>query len=118
MITSKYFSESEFNNCTPSCSLQDMSQEFINLLDAVREKAGIPLVLNSAYRTVQHEKSRGRTGSSAHTMRVAVDIRCNSSADRYKIVTAAIALGFTRIGIYTSFIHLDWSKTHPQEVLW
>ena len=118
MITSKYFSEREFNLCTPRCSLQDMAQEFMNKLDAVREKAGIPLVLNSAFRTVAHEKARGRAGTSAHTMRVAADIRCNSSANRYKILAAAISLGFTRIGVYPTFIHLDISKTHPQGVIW
>ena len=118
MTTSKYFTEKEFNRCNPSCSLQDMDQDFMNTLDALREKAGIPLVLNSAYRTVAHEKSRGRSGTSAHTLRVACDIRCSSSNNRYKILTAAIALGFVRIGVYPTFIHLDRSKTHPQGVIW
>ena len=60
MITSKYFSEKEFNRCTPSCSLQDMNQEFMNKLDQLRELAGIPLVMNSVIRSVQYEKSKKR----------------------------------------------------------
>lgn len=118
MITSKYFSESEFNRCNPRCSLQDMDQEFMNKLDALREKAGIPLVLNSAFRTVAHEKARGRSGNSAHTTRNAVDIRCNTSINRFKILRAAFILGFTRIGGAKTFIHVDRSETLPQNVFW
>jgi hypothetical protein len=44
-----------------------MEQGFMNMLDRVRETAGIPLVINSAYRTVGHEKKQGRAGTSAHT---------------------------------------------------
>lgn len=118
MITAKYFSEAEFAKCAPSCSLQDMEQGTMDRLDEVRRLAGIPLVLNSAYRSVEHEKKQGRAGTSAHTLGRAVDIRCNDSANRYKIVKAALEAGFTRIGIGKTYIHLDDSTTHPQGVIW
>ena len=57
---SKYFSESEFKKCVPSCSEKDMDGAFLSLLDEVRSKAGIPLVLNCAYRSVEWDKSKGR----------------------------------------------------------
>lgn len=118
MITSKYFSEKEFNRCTPSCSLQDMNQEFMNKLDQLRELAGIPLVINSAFRSVQHEKSKGRNGTSSHVLGVAIDIRCNGSQNRFKVLESAQKLGFKRIGVAKSFIHLDISKKHAQNVIW
>ena len=118
MITSKYFAESEFRRCTPSCSLQDMDQEFMHTLDRIRARAGIPIVLNSAFRSVSYEKTKGRNGSSAHTLGLAVDIRCNASTNRYKILHAALELGITRIGVYPSFIHIDTSKKHSQKVIW
>ena len=114
---SKYFSESEFKKCVPSCSERDMDGAFLSLLDEVREKAGIPLVLNCAYRSSSWDKSKGRSGNSAHTRGKAVDIRCNTSVTRYKIVKAALDCGVRRIGIGKSFVHLDNDDSLPQDVI-
>lgn len=115
---SKYFSASEFLRCTPSCTIGQMDEGFLRLLDMVREKAGIPLVLNCAYRSREHELQKGRSGNSAHTKGKAVDIRCTTSANRYKIVAAALACGIRRIGIAKTFVHLDNDGTLPQGVIW
>ena len=115
---SKYFSPSEFTRCTPSCKIEQMDQAFLALLDEVREAAGIPLVLNCAYRSVAWDKSKGRDGKSAHTKGKAVDIRGNSSANRYKIVAAALGCGIRRIGIAKTYVHLDNDETKPQGVIW
>ena len=48
----KYFSEGEFKRCVPSCSINDMDKEFLDILDKIREDSGIPLILNCAYRSV------------------------------------------------------------------
>lgn len=114
---SKYFSPSEFKKCVPSCSIEDMDGGFLALLDKVREKAGIPLVLNCAYRSREWDKSKGRSGNSAHTRGKAVDIRCNTSANRYKIVKAALECGICRIGVGATFIHLDNDTSLPQGVI-
>ena len=37
MKTSKYFKPEEFERCNPSCSIEDMDQDFLDLLDDVRE---------------------------------------------------------------------------------
>lgn len=118
MKTSKYFKDTEFRRCSPPCSIEDMEQSFLDWLDDVREEAGIPLVLNCAYRSVEYDKSKGRAGTSAHTLGVAVDIRCNSSSNRYRIIKAALTMGASRIGIGHTFIHLDLSHTHAQRVIW
>lgn len=114
---SKYFSAIEFQKCDPPCKITDMQPEFLELLDRIREKAGIPLVLNCAYRSRAWDLRKGRSGNSAHTKGLAVDIRCNSSANRMKIVAAAIACGITRIGIGKTFVHLDADKSLPQNVM-
>lgn len=114
---SRYFSESEFKKCVPSCSERDMDGAFLSLLDEVRERAGIPLVLNCAYRSSAWDKSKGRSGNSAHTRGKAVDIRCNASVTRYKIVKAALDCGVRRIGIGKSFVHLDNDNSLPQDVI-
>lgn len=118
MITAKYFRESEFKKCSPACSLQDMKQHTMEKLDAAREMAGIPFVLNSAYRSPQWDKSKGRSGTGAHTTGCAVDIRCNTSANRLKIVMACLAVGFRRIGIGKTYIHVDDDPAKTPNVMW
>ena len=117
MITARYFSESEFNKCDPPCSLQDMTQELMLKLDKARATAGIPFVLNCGYRSKEYDKAKGRTGNSAHTRGNAVDIRCNTSANRYKIVSALLKAGFCRIGIGKTFVHADVDKGLAQNVI-
>lgn len=118
MIKSRHFSESEFKKCSPSCSLQDMKQNTMNRLDTMRQLAGIPLVINSAFRPQAWERSKGRSGTGAHTLGQAVDIRCNTDSNRWKIIDAAIKAGFTRIGIAKTYIHVDDSQKHAQSVVW
>lgn len=117
MITSKYFSEKEFQNCSPSCSLQNMKQEAMDKFDKAREKAGIPLVINCAYRSPEWDKKKGRSGNSAHTEGAALDIKCNTSETRLKIVRALLEVGCCRIGIGNGFVHADFSKKLPQNVI-
>lgn len=118
MITAKYFKEAEFQKCTPSCSLQQMDQRFMNTLDALRAQAGIPLKLSCAYRSVAWDKSKGRTGDSAHCKGKAADIVCNANNTRSKIIRAALAIGIRRIGIGKNFIHVDTDTTKSQDVIW
>lgn len=113
-----YFHPNEFIRCNPPCKKSDMHPETLARLNRMREIAGIPLVLNCAYRSPEHDRAKGRSGTGAHTLGRAVDIRCNAPATRYKIITAAIEAGFTRIGVADTFIHLDDSPTHAQCVIW
>lgn len=118
MVTARYFKEAEFKKCTPSCSLQDMQQHTMDKLDKARECAGIPFVLNSAFRPVSWEKKHGRSGDGAHPHGCGVDIRCNSSANRMKIIKGLLDAGFTRIGIGETYIHADDDATKAQNVIW
>ena len=117
-VTAKYFSEAEFRRCTPPCSLQDMDQQFMRQLDAARASAGIPFVLNSAYRSVAWDKSKGRSGNGAHTRGKAVDIRCSTMGNRMKIVRALLDNGFRRIGIASTYIHADTDVKLSQDLVW
>jgi len=118
MITSRHFKEVEFNRCTPPCSLQDMKQSTMDLADRIRDRAGIPIVLTCAHRSREWDKARGRTGTGSHPEGMAFDIRCNTSHNRWKIISAAIAEGATRIGINSGFVHIDNSPNQVQEVVW
>ena len=114
----KYFSEQEFKNCIPSCSIEDMDKEFLELLDELREQAGIPLILNCAYRSKEWDLKKGRSGNSSHTKGKAVDIKCTNSNSCYKIIKAALELNIKRIGVGKNYIHIDNDGSLPQEVIW
>ncbi|MBO4657967.1 MAG: hypothetical protein J5639_09370 [Bacteroidales bacterium] len=115
---SKYFKDAEFRRCTPSCSIDQMDPGFMNKLDEVREIAGIPIVLTSAWRSIIWEKMHGRSGDGDHPQGRGVDVKCNTSQNRYKIVRAALIVGFRRIGIGKTFIHLGDATNLPQDVIW
>lgn len=115
---SAYFHPSEFQRCDPPCTIEQMDAAFLDRLDMVRQFAGIPLVLNCAYRSREWDLAKGRSGNSAHTRGLAVDIRCNTSANRWRIIRAAMNCGITRIGVGRSFVHLDADLSLPPGVIW
>lgn len=110
MKKSYYFSEKEFNKCTPFCSMEDMEQDFLYLMDDIRRKAGIPLIINCAYRSKEYDIKKGRSGNSAHTYGLAVDFKCLDNQTRQKIVKAAHECGVVRMGIGRTFIHIDMGE--------
>lgn len=114
----KYFSEEDFKKASPSCSIDDMSPVLLEMLDQARHDAGIPFKINSAYRSVEYEKSKGRQGTSRHCFGLAVDIACYTSNFRYRIVTALLLVGFNRIGIGSNFIHADIGYKGSEPIIW
>ena len=104
---SKYFKEIEYN----------MDLDFLAKLDKAREYAGIPFVINSAYRSPEHPESI-KNPTSSHIKGLAVDIKAKDSRTRYKVLEALIHVGFNRIGIADSFIHVDDDKEKSSNVVW
>ena len=104
---SKYFKEIEYN----------MNEEFLAKLDKARELANIPFTINSAYRSPEHPLSI-KNPSSSHIKGLAVDIKANDSSTRYMVLNALISVGFNRIGIASSFIHVDDDKEKANNVIW
>ena len=121
----RYFTIYEFDSPDLPGSGEFMSQDFLDLLEKARERAGIPFIITSGYRTREHSenlKSQGYKVSkdSAHRLGLAADIKCTTSANRYKIIEALLYVGINRIGVGRSFIHadLDNRKHKPIEVIW
>lgn len=105
----KYFKESEVVGLKP---------DFVRLLDKMRGECGFPFIINSGYRTKDHNEEVGGVENSAHTEGLAVDINCKESAKRYKLIKVALDNGIERIGIAKTFIHLDTSQKLPKGVVW
>lgn len=114
----KYFSNSDFQGATPTCQIEDMDEDFLHRLDTARGLAGIPFVVNSAYRTESYERSQGRDGTSSHCHGLAVDLKAEGSRTRYLIVESLLKAGFHRIGIGENFLHVDFDQEKDRNVIW
>lgn len=112
----KYFSIEEF--ACPLTGEADMDADFLSMLDKARGIAGIPFVITSGFRSVEHNKSVGGKPNSAHLYGYAADIAVPNSRARFTIIESLIKAGFTRIGVANSFIHVDSDPSKPQEVMW
>ncbi len=113
-----YFKSKEFDSPDKPGSGARMDPDFVRELDSLRHRLGFPLVINSGYRTTDHNTSVGGKADSAHTKGLAVDIKCHDSRTRFRIVVEAAFMGFTRIGVAKTFIHLDADDTKPRSVMW
>ena len=103
----KYFKEVEYK----------MDTDFLAKLDKAREFANVPFIINSAYRSPEHAESI-KNPTSSHIKGLAVDIRTTDSRTRYTVLNALIQVGFNRIGIADTFIHVDDDKDKSQQVIW
>lgn len=99
---------------------EGIDHNFMLLLDKARPIAGIPFVINSGYRTPEHNKRVGGVVNSAHTKRLAVDLRARNGKEIYLIVNALTQVGIKRIGINWEkmFVHADIDYTKPTPTIY
>lgn len=113
-----HFHLHEFDSPDLPGSGERMDPAFLAMLDQARGLAGVPFVINSGYRTRQHNRAVGGKGNSSHLMGYAADIDCRDSRSRSQILTALISAGFHRIGIASTFIHVDNDPGKVPRVIW
>jgi uncharacterized protein YcbK (DUF882 family) len=114
----KYFKYYEFDSPDVDGSGQMMDAEFLQMLDTSRELHGKPMVINSGFRTEEHNQKVGGTPNSSHLKGLAADIKCSTSADRYDMLDSLLKAGFNRIGIAKTFIHVDIDEEKPPFLIW
>ena len=113
----KNFDKKEFV-CKCGCGLFNMDAHLIGELQEFRDSADRPVVINSGSRCPYHNHVEGGTNHSAHLTGKAVDIQALTSQERFEIVSYFIWLGYTRIGIGKTFVHVDCDEDNPQCVIW
>ena len=98
----KYFNESEFTK------FDKMNPELLEKVDMLREAYGYPIKLTSTYRSPDHPIEAKKSKPGEHAYGAAVDIACVGGEATFKLVKAAIEVGFTRIGISrkNNFVHV------------
>ena len=113
---SKWFKPEEL--ACKHCGASGVTLDLIELLDWLRDQYGKPIIINSAYRCPAHNAQVGGVPESAHVTGEAADIGCSFAVDRMKLIELALDAGVNRIGVAPKFIHIDLSKTLPQNVFW
>lgn len=107
-------------NRWPSFSLSELSchetglcymdESTLTRLQALRNKLGRPVYLSSAYRSPRHTVEKIKSSLGVHSLGRAVDVGC-AGTQAYEVVAAALATGWTGIGISqrgaSRFVHLD-----------
>jgi len=116
MKASRYFTEKELS--CPHCGLNNITDELIDKLTEARDIYGKAIVINSGTRCQEHNATLGSKPTSSHTNGTAVDIRVTASSDRSKLLVVLLALGFSRIGIASSFLHVDLDENKAKNVIW
>lgn len=89
------FSRDEFK--CPCCGLDTIDLEFVYLLQLIRDIAGIPFGITEGGGC--RCENYGTYQQSAHKIFKASDIACTSSADRFKIIKAALIAPTDRIDV-------------------
>ena len=111
----KYFDKSEFNN------FEMMDEKLLSMLDKMREIYGYPIKITSSYRSPEHPIEAAKKQPGEHSYGAAVDIVSDSGGKTFRLVKAAIEVGFTRIGISRKkgFIHLGIGYPGaPEKTIW
>jgi len=83
------------------------SKDTLSKLQRLRHKYGKPLTINSGYRDPDHNKKVGGSAKSQHVKGHAVDIAIDSLGMGRELEDLAVKCGFTAIGRYKTFIHVD-----------
>ena len=97
-------------------SIQHNIQKLANQLQTLRNEVGVPVIINIAYRPVFYEVSKGRDGTSQHTLGKAADITAQGLKPKYvasKIEQLINSGDMLQGGLsaYSTFVHYDIRKT-------
>ena len=110
----RYFDIGEF--ACQETGENGIKEELIHSLDMLREKCGFPFVITSGYRSVKHSIEAAKSKPGTHAQGIAADIKVSDGVQRLAIVTNAIELGFSGIGVAKTFVHVDIRSGTP--VMW
>ena len=113
------FNKAEFD-CKCGCEMPKEVliniQKLANQLQILRNKVGVSVKINSAYRCIKHNKSIGGVSNSQHVLGKASDVVINGfkASKTFDLISELINDGNMLqggLGAYNSFTHYDIRKT-------
>ena len=112
----KHFNKSEFAcKCGKYCNgyPADIDMKMVKYADAIRERIGKPISVNSGLRCKTHNANVGGVSNSQHLYGTAADLGCPSGTTPAKMAAIAeeVMGGTGGIGIYSWGIHIDTRTT-------
>ena len=123
MKLTENFDREEFD-CKCGCGLNNIALHFVQKLQLLRDNVSSALGrdqrldISSGCRCPVWNKHEGGAKKSAHLFGLGADIECTNSHLRFLIVAVAVILGFKRIAIGKTFIHLDLGEDLPSPRIW
>ena len=102
----------------PHVNREDIDLYLVLSLKNLERGIGASLEFSSGYRCKACNAAVGGVKNSAHLRGKAVDILADTSSERFSIAKAVFSLGFLRLGVGKTFIHVDIDAALPQQMLW
>ena len=115
MRLTKNFTQWEFRSrdgAPMPADVLDNVRELACNLQVLRDFLGEPIKINTAYRSLKHNRSIGSKDSSQHIKGKAADIKVRDldTEDLYLIMEKLIEIGDLKeggLGLYNTFVHYD-----------
>ena len=104
--------------CRDNCGLNNASPDLVEMLERLCELYGKKITLNSVSRCPKHNADIGGSPTSSHLKGLAADMSVLSSRERFKIVELIYLVGFDRIEVKDTWIHVDIDSSKDKDVLW
>lgn len=99
------FNLKEFQ-CKCGCQTVKISSKLVNRLQALRDRVGVPFVINSGFRCPSHNANVGGAKNSYHVKGLACDIQCPKGYTVEEFAKLCFDFGFS-VGAYPTFVHVD-----------
>ena len=82
--------------------------DLVHLLNRIRERFGRKIIVNSAYRSPEHNRAVGGVENSFHVQGLAADIRPECLDDLPDLQDLCLAMVRDGgVGLYDTFVHVD-----------
>ena len=106
---SKNFHLHEFQ-CKDGSHQVRLHPTLLTKLQQLRDHLNRPVIITSGYRNPEHNRRVGGAPNSQHLLGTAADIRVSGFTPA-RLLPHAEAVGFTGIGLYATFLHVDVRPT-------
>lgn len=115
-MQSEHFKSNEL--ACKCCGENKVTEELLDLLEAIRTKLGEPVLITSAYRCESHNLKCGGKPKSQHLLGKAADIHVKSMTPKQLHTFLEKNFKIGGMGLYPTFVHVDVRKYSGKPIRW